>query len=850
MTNISKLKLPGDNTEHDIISKQTRGIFRCETDNTSTSTSFIVIISGITELYDGLALLIKNTVVESASGCTLNVNNLGAKRIWLSLSAAYAATNWALNSTYLFVYDLANERWEMEQGYNTNTNTQVRVYRQSTYSNTYPLIASRTIDSNIGTPGSNGTYDAVYGLINDDTNKTPKINMGTGELIAKKFVGDISGGTDLTSSQVTTALGYTPYNSTNPDGYTSVTVPDDILAFDAGTRGTALVAGDNVDNLDIGKTYYSADSSVSSQLSGTPPTTTSGFKIVTYRNYSVNYIYQFATSARYLYYRTKIKIDSTTYEWADWQEFYTTDNLPITDGNPTLDWGTQSTVATIGTTDIHVTMPANPNIDESVKQKLISTNYNRPLLMSTAQTSSSTSEPVGLTYRNNSIYGNPSTGNVGATTFNGYTLSDACAKSVDTTVTGSSSNLITSGGVYDYSTALHSRFDDTTLQLHLVRSTVQDVIDYLGVPLLNAATRDQTDFMNVATFTTDLDYPLIKCKVKITAIQDGSGLPSLSNIRNIIGRTDAFVIVSRKNLFDKNGGLIGIFYPGANTILSSTNARTICFPCKPNTTYTISKTSGKRFRVCYSKEVPDVGVSIYSKVDDDTASSMTYTTGSDAKYLCVYFYSATYDTISEQTMTDSIQIEYGSTATTFQQFEGDYHTVSFGQTLYGAFIDLTTGILWITHTLYDLATYTGAVAQAGSGSKRDFSFTELPILPKISGEVICDRYESNTISTTNENIGVSISIQENKLLFRPENPSSYTSSTIMDYITNTLGSMMICYEMKDYIRVKLTPQQVLALTSELASGISATPCYVSADCGDVSTEYNETIRFWIEKEAE
>ena len=35
----------------------------------------------------------------------------------------------------------------------------------------------------------------------------------------------------------------------------------------------------------------------------------------------------------------------------------------VTDNNPTLAWGTKSKVATIGTTDINVTMPSNPNTD-------------------------------------------------------------------------------------------------------------------------------------------------------------------------------------------------------------------------------------------------------------------------------------------------------------------------------------------------------------------------------------------------------------------------------------------------------------------------------------------------------
>ena len=38
-----------------------------------------------------------------------------------------------------------------------------------------------------------------------------------------------------------------------------------------------------------------------------------------------------------------------------------TSHQSVTDNNPTLSWGTKSKVATIGSTDIHVTMPTNPN---------------------------------------------------------------------------------------------------------------------------------------------------------------------------------------------------------------------------------------------------------------------------------------------------------------------------------------------------------------------------------------------------------------------------------------------------------------------------------------------------------
>ena len=58
--------------------------------------------------------------------------------------------------------------------------------------------------------------------------------------------------------------------------------------------GTALASGDNVDSLPVNSRYYSASSSVSAVLSGTPPTTSSGFTIVTSAGYTSARRWQYA----------------------------------------------------------------------------------------------------------------------------------------------------------------------------------------------------------------------------------------------------------------------------------------------------------------------------------------------------------------------------------------------------------------------------------------------------------------------------------------------------------------------------------------------------------------------------
>lgn len=94
-------------------------------------------------------------------------------------------------------------------------------------------------------------------------------------------------------------------------------------------------------------------------------------------------------------------------------------DIGVTPSNPTLAWGQESTIGTIAGQTFKVTMPANPDTDVKVTQNLESGNYNLPLLLSQYQNNDTTIERTGISYRNNSIYANPSTGTVHAIAFDG-----------------------------------------------------------------------------------------------------------------------------------------------------------------------------------------------------------------------------------------------------------------------------------------------------------------------------------------------------------------------------------------------------------------------------------------------
>lgn len=87
-------------------SEKTAAIPYGKVDSTSTSTVFTATIAGITELKDGVTIILENGVVTSAAGFTLNINSLGAKPVYTNLAAATAeTTKFNVNYTMMFVYD-------------------------------------------------------------------------------------------------------------------------------------------------------------------------------------------------------------------------------------------------------------------------------------------------------------------------------------------------------------------------------------------------------------------------------------------------------------------------------------------------------------------------------------------------------------------------------------------------------------------------------------------------------------------------------------------------------------------------------------------------------------------------
>ena len=125
-----------------------------------------------------------------------------------------------------------------------------------------------------------------------------------------------------------------------------------------------------------------------------------------------------------------------------------------------------------------------------------------------------------------------------------------------------------------------------------------------------------------------------------------------------------------KNLFDKdNANILNDTYMNSSTmkLASTTGTKTLYIPIRGGKTYTIQKIVSSRFAVATTTSLPQIDVSLSGMIQNNNATSLTITTNSNAKYLCVFFLHSS-DTTSEQTILNSIMIEEGNTPTLFEPY--------------------------------------------------------------------------------------------------------------------------------------------------------------------------------------
>lgn len=325
---------------------------------------------------------------------------------------------------------------------------------------------------------------------------------------------------------------------------------------------------------------------------------------------------------------------------------------------------------------------------------------------------------------------------------------------------------------------------------------------------------------NPVTFSTDVAKALTKCEVAFTPVQSGSGDPSPENVRPITGWTGVDVYRTGKNLFDastverRDGYLLNDQGQEQTTTVSGyTKSIT---PVSPGATYTfdgsiISKSEeGYYWRLYYY----DKNGTFVSRTSSQDRTQLPYTfTVPSGCYGIAFQYNMS------QVDFSTFMLELGSSATAYAPYSGTSYPVTFpaeAGTVYCGSLDLTTGVLTVTHYLVQAHKSDFGNEQTGEINYRNIMLQERVPRPS-SGvswnkarETQCLNYGkiANPYSETTYGnyVGVMLYAQSTSTIFRISSPL-YDALSDDDEIT-------ICYEIAESYTVQLTPQQITSFIGD------------------------------------
>ena len=253
-----------------------------ECDSTSTSTVYTATVGGITELRDGVCMWLKNGVITSVAGFTININNLGAKPVYNNMGETSRETTvWNKAYTMLFVYD--SERveggcWVLYRGHFSDANS--IGYQLRTNSSTLPAKQTGYRYRLWLTSADGQNYVPINTATGTSTTSTKALNTTTpidpfGTIVYNSTNGTVNANADLPTgtqwTQYTLDLRYAKYP------LTTLTFPDPVyLQCTPQSAGGALI-NDIVQTLpttEDGKIYIylgNAYSTVSMELKQNHP---------------------------------------------------------------------------------------------------------------------------------------------------------------------------------------------------------------------------------------------------------------------------------------------------------------------------------------------------------------------------------------------------------------------------------------------------------------------------------------------------------------------------------------------------------------------------------------------------
>lgn len=314
----------------------------------------------------------------------------------------------------------------------------------------------------------------------------------------------------------------------------------------------------------------------------------------------------------------------------------------------------------------------------------------------------------------------------------------------------------------------------------------------------------QTATGAIATFETNIETAFVSLKSDINPVQSGTGTPSPQNVRPISGFSALNVTRTGKNLFDKTTATTGAWVNAVGTTNPGSNrAYSDYIFIELNTPYYFSNVEGNSTFttvIVYDRDKNIIGTKTLSG-SGIVSGTLTFTEG---YYIRVN---------TNEDMLDTVQIELGNQASTYEPYNGQTATVNFGQTVYGGVADVTNGKVTLTHGYHQL-TGTEDWAWAKSSSYSGGFYTPVASVgAKVATPFICT-HAKTALSVSEYEWGTCYC--DGSLNIR----IMQASDTVQDwktYLANQYANgtpVSICFELATPIEITTTPENLTAISGE------------------------------------
>lgn len=315
----------------------------------------------------------------------------------------------------------------------------------------------------------------------------------------------------------------------------------------------------------------------------------------------------------------------------------------------------------------------------------------------------------------------------------------------------------------------------------------------------------------IATFSDGSDLPMPKLEVGIEPVQEGSGDPSPTNIRQISGWDEVNVSVSGVNVWDEEWEVGTYSNVDGSKVNDSSRIRSKNFiPIKPNTQYFVKLWQGATYslRIFY-----------YDKTHNFISSPEfiqegTITTPSNAYYMtfiCAITYGTTYN--------NDISINYPSTDTSYHAYNGQTYTIDLNGTRYGGTLDVVSGVMTVTHGYLKL-TDTDYNWQSGSWAGGYRYFTSNRITEALNNQTCQSSIYKKNAQLQEQGIAIDTAVNSNQIDVRTQHFSSLSSWKT--YLAS--NPVDVRYELATPLTIQLPTTVVKSL-----GGVNN----VWGDCGDI-----------------